>query len=55
MAYKTIGFIESDSDKDLIEKIDNYRKENNLSFIGAVRKLCVDALNVNRVLKKKEM
>ena len=49
MAYKTIGFVESD--KELIEKIDKYRNENNLSFVGAIRKLCADALDFKRIIK----
>ena len=49
MAYKTIGFVESD--KELIEKIDKYRKENNLSFVAAIRKLCADALDFKRITK----
>ena len=49
MAYKTIGFVESD--KELIEKIDKYRNETNLSFVGAIRKLCADALDFKRIIK----
>lgn len=49
MAYKTIGFVEND--KELIEKIEKYRKENNLSFIGTIRKLCADALDFKRLTK----
>ena len=51
MAYKTIGFVESD--KELIEKIDKYRKENNLSFVAAIRKLCSDALDFKCIIKQR--
>lgn len=45
---KTINFIESD--KDLIEKIIDYQKAHGLSsFVAAVRKLCKDALEIEKI------
>lgn len=49
MAYKTIHFIESD--KELVDRIEKYRKERNLSFIAAIRILCADALDFKRITK----
>ncbi len=39
-----------DSDKDLIEKIIEYQKAHGLSsFVAAVRKLCKDALEIEKI------
>lgn len=45
---RRITFI--DSDKDLIEKIIEYQKAHGLSsFVAAVRKLCRDALEIEKI------
>ncbi len=45
---KIIKFI--DNDKDLIDKIKEYQKAHGLSsFIAAVRKLCNDALEIEKI------
>lgn len=45
---RRITFI--DSDKDLIEKIIEYQKAHGLSsFVAAVRKLCKDALEIEKI------
>jgi hypothetical protein len=39
-----------DSDKDLIEQIIEYQKAHGLSsFVAAVRKLCKDALEIEKI------
>lgn len=39
-----------DSDKDLIDKIIEYQKAHGLSsFVAAVRKLCKDALEIEKI------
>lgn len=45
---KVIKFI--DDDKDLIDKIKEYQKAHGLSsFVAAVRKLCKDALEIEKI------
>jgi len=45
---KTIRFIESD--KELIKKIQKYQNAHGLSsFIATVRKLCKDALDIEKI------
>lgn len=45
---RVIKFI--DSDKDLIEQITEYQKAHGLSsFVAAVRKLCKDALEIEKI------
>jgi hypothetical protein len=45
---KIIKFI--DDDKELIDKIKEYQKAHGLSsFIAAVRKLCKDALEIEKI------
>ena len=45
---KTVKFI--DDDKDLIDKIKEYQKAHGLSsFVAAVRKLCKDALEIEKI------
>ena len=45
---KVVNFI--DSDKDLIEAIVEYQKAHGLSsFVAAVRKLCSDALAIEKI------
>ena len=45
---KIIKFI--DDDKDLIDKIKEYQKAHGLSsFVAAVRKLCKDALEIEKI------
>ena len=40
----------TDNDKDLIEKIIEYQKAHGLSsFVAAVRKLCRDALEIEKI------
>lgn len=42
----------NESDKDLIKAITEYQKEQGISsFVGAVRKLCQDALVIKKVMK----
>lgn len=42
----------NDSDNDLIKAIMEYQKEQGISsFVGAVRKLCQDALVIKKVMK----
>lgn len=41
-----------DSDEELIKAITEYQKEQGISsFVGAVRKLCQDALVIKKVMK----
>lgn len=43
----------TDNDKELIARIEKYRKEKNLkSFVGAVRQLCTNALTMKETIKK---
>ena len=45
---RMVRFIESD--KELIEKIQKYQKAHGLtSFISAIRKLCKDALEIEKI------
>lgn len=45
---KIINFI--DSDKDLVDRIMEYQQAHGLSsFVAAVRKLCKDALEIERI------
>lgn len=45
---KVVNFI--DSDADLIRQITEYQKAHGLSsFVGAVRKLCRDALEIAKI------
>ena len=45
---RTIKFI--DSDVDLIKQIIEYQKAHGLSsFVGAIRKLCKDALEIEKI------
>lgn len=45
---KTVNFI--DSDKELVDKIKDYQQAHGLSsFIAAVRKLCNDALAIEKI------
>lgn len=45
---RTIKFTESDAD--LIKQITEYQKAHGLSsFIGAIRKLCNDALKIEKI------
>ncbi len=47
---KQIKFNDSDYDKELIKKITEYQKAHGLSsFIAAVRKLCEDAIQVEKI------
>lgn len=45
---KTVKFNESDAD--LIKQIKEYQKAHGLSsFVGAIRKLCKDALEIEKI------
>lgn len=45
---KTIKF--NDNDKDLIKKITEYQKAHGLSsFVAAIRKLCADAIAIEKI------
>lgn len=45
---KIVNFI--DDDKELVDKIKEYQKAHGLSsFVAAVRKLCKDALQVEKI------
>ncbi len=45
---RTVKFLDSDSE--LIEKIKAYQQAHGLSsFVGAVRKLCKDALEIEKI------
>lgn len=45
---KIVNFI--DSDKELVDKIKEYQKAHGLSsFVAAVRKLCNDALEIEKI------
>ena len=47
---KQIKFNESDGDRELIKKITDYQKAHGLpSFIAAVRKLCSDAIEIEKI------
>ena len=47
---KRIAFTDSDKDRELVEKITEYQKAHRLpSFIAAVRKLCEDAILVEKI------
>lgn len=47
---KSIRFAEKD--KELLEKIESFRKEERIpSFTEAVRQLCTDALRIKEVMK----
>ncbi|MBQ2753623.1 MAG: hypothetical protein IJF29_05850 [Firmicutes bacterium] len=49
---KQLRFTDSDEDKDLIKDILEYQKDQGISsFIGAVRKLCKDALTFKKITK----
>lgn len=46
------GVTFTDKDKNLIQQIEKYQNENGISsFVGAVRKLCSDALQLKRISK----
>ena len=46
--HKLVKFI--DDDKDLIDEIKEYQKVHGLSsFVAAVRKLCKDALEIEKI------
>lgn len=45
---KVVNFL--DSDKELVDKIKEYQRAHGLSsFIAAVRKLCKDALEIEKI------
>ena len=47
---KQVKFSDSDSDKDLIQKIIEYQKAHGLpTFISAIRKLCNDAIEIEKI------
>ena len=47
---KQIKFNDSDGDVELIQKITEYQKAHGLpSFIAAVRKLCKDAIEIEKI------
>lgn len=47
---KQIKFTDSDGDMELIKKITEYQKAHGLSsFIAAVRKLCNDAIQIEKI------
>lgn len=46
---KTVTF--NSNDKALINRIEQYQKEHNLTFIGAVRDLCDCALKLKQITK----
>lgn len=39
------------NDKELINRIEKYQKDNNFTFIGAVRDLCDCALKLKEIIK----
>lgn len=42
----------TDNDKELVQRIEQYRKEQKLSsFVEAVRKLCNNALDLRKITK----
>lgn len=46
------GVTFTDKDKELIQRIEQYRKEQKLSsFVEAVRKLCSNALDLRKITK----
>lgn len=52
MPYKTASF--SARDKELVQEIEQYQHRNEMrSFIDAVRKLCADALAIEKIQRKK--
>ena len=45
---KVVNFL--DSDKELVDRINEYQKAHGLSsFVAAVRKLCKDALEIEKI------
>lgn len=53
MAYKTASF--TARDKELVREIEKYQHRNEMnSFIDAVRKLCADALEIEKIQRKKQ-
>ena len=47
---KQIKFNDSDGDVELIQKITEYQKAHGLSsFVAAVRKLCKDAIEIEKI------
>ena len=47
---KKVTFNDSDSDKELVKRIEEYRKAHGLAhFVDAVRKLCKDALEIAKI------
>ena len=47
---KQIKFTDSDSDMELVKKIIEYQKAHGLpSFVSAIRKLCNDALEIEKI------
>ena len=43
----------TDNDKELVQRIEQYRKEQKLSsFVEAVRKLCNNALDLRKITKE---
>lgn len=46
---KTATF--NENDKELLKRIEKYQKENNFTFIGAVRDLCDRALKLKEITK----
>ena len=50
MVIKQLSFNDSDEDKELVAKIKDYQKAHGLSsFVSAVRKLCKDALEIEKI------
>lgn len=51
MAYKTASF--TIRDKELVQEIEKYQHRNEMnSFIDAVRKLCTDALEIEKIQRR---
>ena len=47
---RQIKFGDSDSDKELVKRITEYQKAHGLpTFISAVRKLCNDAIEIEKI------
>ena len=48
---KTVTLGKGPNDKELIQQIEQYCKEQHINFTEAVRRLCSDALQLKRIVK----
>lgn len=48
---KTVSFIDTGKDKDLVKRIESYQKQKKTTFIEAVRQLCDKGLTVEKLKK----